>query len=324
MEAAASNLHADWRRCGPGGRKVGLEACHRPTFIRGPLRGAAVAGNLLKSLGAFFLVFGILGVLGGGAAAAYGLSIQQENNDRLVPSQDAQDASESLLLGGALAAGIGLLLVLVSIFLFVGGGARAQQALREEVRRSASASPPAAAPAHSAAPARPPAPPVPTPGPAPIGTKLFALVAILLFVGLLLMFALVGIPGGPASSFADRDEPRGVASWRWVGEVENTLMTGGGSTGTTSARNVLEYTVPPAGHRVELNLTWEVGTAGSPQMDFIVQDASGRELGRVQGSSPLRLSVGEAAGTLTILVYPEGAGFVVSQPFVVVGDVWTW
>lgn len=92
-----------------------------------------MAGTVLKVFGILFLLAGIVLALVGVGAAVFGALDAKDHQEEQGPlgigkDEDRQKADEALVAGGALATGLGIILVFVGIiFLLVGGRDRGQQ-----------------------------------------------------------------------------------------------------------------------------------------------------------------------------------------------------
>jgi hypothetical protein len=101
-----------------------------------------MAGGTLKAFGAILLILGLLGLVGGLVAAAVGYTQETGNRDKGVfYDKDEGDVNQALLAGGAVAAGVGLVLAILGAILLAIGGARGRRALE----RAIAARPPGAA-----------------------------------------------------------------------------------------------------------------------------------------------------------------------------------
>jgi hypothetical protein len=290
-----------------------------------------MAGGVLKGFGITFLVLGILLVLAGLAAAAYGLYTQEENDGQLLGDPEAEDQAQTALVAGAAAAAVGLLVLVLGIALnAAGNGRRHRELLRAAAGRPADApapAPPAAAkPATAAAKATAPPAPATTraarraPGPSAKTGAAIGLASLGILV--LAVLALALGDGGRAVGFGG-DDDRTFQPLSFQGSVRNSFALPGADPVTTDdGESLQEFDAPAGATTARIELTWDRADAGADQLVVVLeheQPGDGwRELGRASGTSPVSLEVTLDPSFLHLRyrVVPAGSDPVVAeQPF---------
>lgn len=240
-----------------------------------------MAGGVTKGFGITFLILGGVLVLAGIVAAAYGFFLASEQQDRgFLADPDQEDLAEALLIGGGLAAGIGLLLLILGgILAAIGGG----MARREMLRTIAGAAPAAAA----------------TPASTPRRRSKAWIVAAIV-VGVLLLAAVFfastdeGQPGSVFSALSSTegsDTPAVVANKSFDGRVQGVRAPILGGLNTGSSQAVHDLAITPGVHALRGTLNWTADAAtGASSLVLILEaekDGVWEELGRGEGGPGL-------------------------------------
>lgn len=316
-----------------------------------------MAGGVLRGFGIFFMVIGVIGLVGGVAVMGFVTAERSDQNEleRLgsEASGDADDMDQAFVVGAA-AAGVGLILLVVGLVLNATGKSARDRARHEEVLAAAvgqGGDGPAAEPA--APPAAPPEGGGVTgavPAAAPEGTPddvdaddadrdqtsgalftgvVLAVVAVVA-VGLALMAAGgIGNDGGTAN-VAGPDGPL-IDTTSFEGHVTATASDGGGGTVNPGASDHEKTMVTPDGtRRVTVELTWtEEEAGGAEQLRLILEgrddDGDWTRRGDAGGTSPVRLDYRPLpldGAEIRVRVVPHDAGFTARQPFTVEAAFW--
>lgn len=292
-----------------------------------------MAGGLLKTFGGILLALGIVVAVAGAAAAIVGYSQERDNRERgIFYDRSGSDENQQVMAAGLVALGIGIVAILLSIVFLVAGGARANNAIRRDIRQVASsvATPAAAAtgaatsgkPSSAAmAPARRGRATRPAAGNGGVRAGVVAGVVALIALLVLTAFAINqgAIPGMDNGGTSAARDAQPLDEKAFDGSIEATFMQGSGSTATLGSDNSYAYTAPAGAARLVLNLTWSVPPAGGVDTLYLdVQDAAGETLVSAEGRGGLLLTITDPAilaQPLEIHVYPRGDGFVVQQEF---------
>lgn len=277
-----------------------------------------MAGGALKGFGGTFLTFGILLLLAGAAAAGFAYMDQADHEDESGPlgvgeDQDRSDRNEILLVGGAAAAGIGVILLILGVILLASGGTRARQAELRALTAPRTAAQDAIA--------QPPAKPEAEGGRKAVAV-IVAVVGIL--VASVLVLALVG--GDTAGSMlgldgADDDEPESglLGQQAASGRMAETVTVLGNSQSMDSSAVAL--TVPSQTGRVHVQVNWTAAPGGVDRLEVqleveengawvIVKEESGPS-GVVVDATDERL----ATSAVRVRVFPGEDGASTGQDF---------
>lgn len=262
-----------------------------------------MAGGALKTIGVLALLLGVLLLLGGLGAAGYGYYDQEQHAEDAGPLGVAEDSdrtqqNEMLLAGGAVAAGVGLILLITGVILMASGRTRATHAMNRELVAAASGS--GAGATADAADATPPAAAVAT-GDDPTRVRrltILAIVGVLLFATTV-VFAVVGpgsIGGLQGSSQAQRSDGLTVIGAETYDRTIPATATVLGSSRTPESTSHA-FTAKPGTDVLEANVTWEPAETGSASIQFSLEidiDGAWVEVASKTGSSPIVLRVDDA------------------------------
>jgi Rod binding domain-containing protein len=281
-----------------------------------------MAGGVLKGFGIPLIVLGIVLMVAGIAAAAYGYNSQQENHDRLLRDGDQEDQAEALMVGGGVGFAAGLVVLIVGVILNAAGNGRRHRELLQATAgraQATTATTTAAVPAAATAAAAAPASPAPSPKAAASGTpgskKGVAIALACLGVAAVVFLALVMGKDGSAVGFGGHEEPA-FAAQDYDGTVRQafSLPVAGSATADT-AGSQQEFDAPAGAHSLHIEVTWDRADAGADTLKVIVEK-DGTELGRSTGGSPVVLDLPVDGGThLRYRVFPDGNAAVAEQPF---------
>jgi hypothetical protein len=263
----------------------------------------------LKGLAGLFLVLGILLVLGGAGAAAYGYMDQQDHEEEQGPfgigeDPDRTEQNEMLTIAGAVGAGAGVLLILVAVFFFMGGGARRDRAMREAMQGGSA--PLDRIDGNDDA-ARRPSRRVLVP---------VALVAGAMFV--VVLVAALSMDGGFSAANLGQSNAKPTEEVR-SGTVGPSITVLGGSRSFQSSQ--IEFQAPAKGKAVEVVLNWTYAQGGAQQFEAYleVEASTGwRQLDQQSGGPGLRLAYSGddlAGANLRLLVFPATDGLVAEQDY---------
>lgn len=256
-------------------------------------------GAVRATFGSLTLVIGILLLLAGLGAAGYGYLDEQQHKEDAGPfgvarDPDRADLNEALLVGGGVAALLGLVLLVVGIVVVSTGRAAAAVA-----STSGEASPPTSR------------------DPRRVGIAVAAVGALVLvaFLGLLAL----GGGGGQDGLFARDPENAMLEEARVDGSVGTTFTVMGGSQMPASSASSEPVPVPAGAARAEVQVTWTAASGGTERLQVTVQVASGdgwTDVETLTGPSSLWINATlDGAPELRLRVFPGEDGAVAGQDY---------
>lgn len=92
-----------------------------------------MAGGVLKAFGILFIILGIVLMVAGLGAAAYGFTQEDANQEGVLDDPQESDQNQAIAAGGLVAAGLGLVLLLLGIILNAVGNGMRERALRRDL-----------------------------------------------------------------------------------------------------------------------------------------------------------------------------------------------
>jgi hypothetical protein len=274
-----------------------------------------MAGGVLKGFGIPLIVLGILLMVAGIAAAAYGAYQMQEDQDRLVPRNDPDEA-QALAVAGGLGFAAGLVLLVAGLVLNAAGNGRRHR----ELLQAAAGRPAAAAPPASPAPVVPAAPKTPAALPPPASKKGAVVAVVCLGALTLAVLGLVALGDGSRAAAGLGGHPPAFQPLDFDGAVRNafSVPVAGAATADT-ADSQRAFDAPEGARSMRVELAWDRAGAGADALEILVEapDGSGwTELGRASGGAPVVLDLPlDGASHLRYRVFPAGDGAVAEQPF---------
>lgn len=297
-----------------------------------------MAGGILKGFGITFLVLGLLALLVGLGAAAYGYSQEQDNREQgLFRNGNESRNNEATIQAGATAAAAGLVMTLLGIILAVTGGSMSRRELARTIAGSVAAAhagssrtvATTAAPTDATKAKPKPAEPARVVPPADMAAARRSngkTVAVVLgifcaVIAVAWAFAATGgfgdilTPDGSKGSNASR------GAQLTFNETRQGMVQGGSLNGmavNAAGENAGDFTVPAMSASCRLVLSWPAGVAAPPTLALEVRQ--GDELvASGAGASGFAVDLREAAMvgvTFRYAVFPEGdAALVAPQDF---------
>lgn len=257
-----------------------------------------MAGGVTKGFGITFLILGLILIIGGIAAAGFGFSIGQREEERgLFGDPEQQDLASALLTGGAIAGGVGVALLVVGGILAAIGGGMAQRELLRAMRGSGTAD-------------RAPA------------TRRTGWIVAGAIVGILLLAVGVyalrgGSDGGALSAFsAPAHEPADtiVANKTYEGYVQGVRAPILGGLNTGNADAVHELSLTPGILTLVGTLHWTADAPTSASTLVLILEANNagawEEIGRGEGGPGLAVEVPATSlpETVRARVFVGGSG----------------
>ncbi|MES2154897.1 MAG: hypothetical protein V4510_07150 [bacterium] len=235
-----------------------------------------MAGGILKSFGVVFLILGIVAVVGGLGAAAYGFMQQKDNQDHgLFQDNKKTEENKQVITYGAIGAAAGLAAVIVGIVLLVAGGARRDTQMTRAVGAAAVANANAATAASRSvkgAAAEPASARTAAPATQPSGARRAAIAGILLFALVLVVWAFVAVGGfkGVMSGGASRPPESGpsgiLLNETHAGNVQGVSVNGMALNG--GGNNGADFTVPAGSTACTVTLNWSPTTGGPTALEL--------------------------------------------------------
>jgi hypothetical protein len=274
-----------------------------------------MANAISKTFGGIFLLFSTLLLLGGMAAAGFAFFQENQNHNRGLfadPQQNEQD--QQLLMGGGIAAGAGVILLVLGLILVSVGRNPPVQVVMPS---------PAA-----------PAAPAPTPGPGAAHNRskrgmawaagIFGGILVLALIG----FLATGGGNGTGSSLFGGDASTPGASLgkdHYDGTVEN-----GASNpiigSVTGGNNDHDLKAPSGTHRIHAFVNWTQAAGGTGRLEVIVTLKDGAELAHQSGGPGFAIDLvrGDINGAeLHYQVFPaDNVGAVAKQAFTIETVFW--
>lgn len=261
---------------------------------------------LAKTIGAILAILGVLLLLAGLGAAAYGFYDMDKHRNDLFRDSDREEADQALMMGGAAAASTGLVLFLAGLITLL--ASRPKQASPTTPNATTSSS--AAAQGATASPA-----------PRDTNTRnaiLAATIAVVL-VGLVLAGIFLSDTENAREFFqgSGSSEPTIVFNKTYEGTVQ------GGSTGLPGAEPVNlgdssgQFTPPAEATACTARLDWTPTSNGAAQLRLLVQ-RDGKTVADLAGAPGFTVvldPVGLAGAAHDFEVFPPQAPGVVSQAF---------
>lgn len=269
----------------------------------------AMAGALRVTFGTMTVILGVLLLLAGLAAAGYGYLDEMEHKEESGPLGVAHDDERSelnqgLMVGGGVAATLGLVLLVVGIVVTASGKPKV------EVAGAAAAKPEKA-----------------------VANRPVSVVWVVAIVGGLLLVLLAGallVPGGAGDNgnglFSGKPEQRMLGEDQISGSVGATFTILGGSQMPASSASSEAVPVPAGTARAEVEVSWVQVDGGAEQLQVTVQVLDGDEwvdaAERTGPSGMLFDVLIDAPTELRLRVFPGEDGVVRQQDYT--ADIRFW
>lgn len=294
--------------------------------------GAAMAGAVGKTVGVLLLVLGVVALLAGLGAAGYAYTDQAENEDQVFADPDRTDLNQQLMVGGTVAAGAGLVLLVVGLVAMTVGKDRTvvvQTGGEAAAGGSAPASAVTGGQNEAPAPKQAAQPGGPANGQGKPMAVVGAIVVILLLAGAVVGLVAVGTGDGDSGLFSRDQGPVLLADESLNGTARGTGMAGLGYLNPDpQEEGVQDFVVHEAARRVVVNVSWQPADGtGASELYVMLERQTGsgwQELGTRSASSPIVFEQSDpslAGATLRVRVFAEG--YALEQPFSVHVGSWS-
>jgi len=265
---------------------------------------------LAKTIGAILAILGLLLLLAGLGAAAYGFYDMDKHRNDLFRDQDREEADQALMVGGAAAASAGLVLFLAGLITLLASRPKPTVPAAQPVAASSTGDSPKSTPSRAA----------PAPRDSQTRNALLAGSIAVLLVGLVVAGLVFSDTESARDLFGGSAQPthRIVYNETFEGTVQ------GGSSGVPGApvvnisdSNDGQFTPPADAAACTATLTWTPSDNGAAQLRLRVQ-RNGTTVADGAGAPGFSLTIeptGMAGAVHDYAVFPPPAPGIVNQGF---------